>query len=450
MGGLQSCLQGSDSAEVEAGPQKEASTADHHPTISSKARSLNADAGNPPSVPWASQCVQDRQDDPWQEHVPGLHANKQQEHQVQHQHKFKPAAAAAAFPTAGMLSSTNTQGCASSACNTPAQTSSNEPQLEALLGFPSEPWMPLNPHESGPPRPACEDARLAVATFVAQLLDSVPHEPLDSLLQLACSMFNVSAALLVLCGDRCIRALRSHCSQGEFKGDPSWQNSFCGWTLSSQQPAVLVVNDTLQDARFADNVHVQSGAIRFYCGAPLVSSTGHRLGTLALVDAVPRTFDTSCLQALANIAELAVRELELQIAQQQQQQHQSQQQGTATAAGVIQEQQHQQQAADAQACRDAAARAQLLPPWLHAKQSMAARLHAGEAAGTEDAGAAGMQQGGQAPDAAAPDQQQPQVEPQQHQQQQAESRYPLQLRTAETVSRWARLRSMTVAWHLNQ
>jgi hypothetical protein len=59
--------------------------------------------------------------------------------------------------------------------------------------------------------------RLAVATYVAQRLDSVPAEPLDSLLQLACSMFNVSAALLVLCGDRCVRIVRAHCTQGEFK-----------------------------------------------------------------------------------------------------------------------------------------------------------------------------------------------------------------------------------------
>jgi hypothetical protein len=49
----------------------------------------------------------------------------------------------------------------------------------------------------------------------------VPEQPLDGLLQLACSMFNVSAALLVLCGDRCIRIVRAHCVEGEFK--VSWQ-----------------------------------------------------------------------------------------------------------------------------------------------------------------------------------------------------------------------------------
>jgi hypothetical protein len=32
--------------------------------------------------------------------------------------------------------------------------------------------------------------------------------------------------------------------------------------------------------RFHDNKYVQEIGVRFYCGAPLVSSSGHRLGTL--------------------------------------------------------------------------------------------------------------------------------------------------------------------------
>jgi len=32
--------------------------------------------------------------------------------------------------------------------------------------------------------------------------------------------------------------------------------------------------------RFADNAMVVEGGIRFYAGSPLVSSRGHRLGTL--------------------------------------------------------------------------------------------------------------------------------------------------------------------------
>jgi len=44
---------------------------------------------------------------------------------------------------------------------------------------------------------------------------------------------------------------------------------------------ILVIPDTHKDARFANNMKVVDGPkIRFYCGAPLVSRNGHRLGTL--------------------------------------------------------------------------------------------------------------------------------------------------------------------------
>jgi GAF domain-containing protein len=55
---------------------------------------------------------------------------------------------------------------------------------------------------------------------------------------------------------------------------------------------------------FHDNKYVQEIGVRFYCGAPLVSSSGHRLGTLCFADSEPRVFDTSSLQILVNFAEL--------------------------------------------------------------------------------------------------------------------------------------------------
>lgn len=44
---------------------------------------------------------------------------------------------------------------------------------------------------------------------------------------------------------------------------------------------VMVIPDATKDKRFASNPHViVPGGIRFYCGAPLIASNGHRLGTL--------------------------------------------------------------------------------------------------------------------------------------------------------------------------
>ncbi|KAL4452748.1 hypothetical protein ABPG75_008410 [Micractinium tetrahymenae] len=56
-------------------------------------------------------------------------------------------------------------------------------------------------------------------------------------------------------------------------------------------------------------------------GAPLVSSDGHILGSLGVMDVKPRTFPAGALNVICNFAELVVREMERDKAQQQAQQH---------------------------------------------------------------------------------------------------------------------------------
>ena len=42
----------------------------------------------------------------------------------------------------------------------------------------------------------------------------------------------------------------------------------------------MVIPDATRDARFAQYEAVRDGTVKFYCGAPLIASNGHRLGTL--------------------------------------------------------------------------------------------------------------------------------------------------------------------------
>lgn len=50
--------------------------------------------------------------------------------------------------------------------------------------------------------------------------------------------------------------------------------------------------------------------IRFYAGAPLVTSSGLRLGSLCVIDREPRDLDADQLNVLCNFAEVVVREIE--------------------------------------------------------------------------------------------------------------------------------------------
>lgn len=76
---------------------------------------------------------------------------------------------------------------------------------------------------------------------------------------------------------------------------------FCAYTIQGKEP--LVVEDASSDIRFSNNPWVSDDFnIRFYLGVPLVSPEGHCLGTLAVMDRVPRKMAQEKIQALILLA----------------------------------------------------------------------------------------------------------------------------------------------------
>lgn len=78
--------------------------------------------------------------------------------------------------------------------------------------------------------------------------------------------------------------------------------SFCGHAILGG-PAPMVVPDAREDARFADNPLVTGDPhVVFYAGIPLLTSRGHSIGTLCVVDDKPRELTERQMKALERLA----------------------------------------------------------------------------------------------------------------------------------------------------
>jgi GAF domain-containing protein len=84
----------------------------------------------------------------------------------------------------------------------------------------------------------------------------------------------------------------------------------CAHAIMNREP--LIIPDLRRDERFKDFPMVTSDPfIRFYAGAPLWSKSGHALGSLCVLDRVPRELSSSQIEGLEALGRQVVSQLEL-------------------------------------------------------------------------------------------------------------------------------------------
>lgn len=156
------------------------------------------------------------------------------------------------------------------------------------------------------PLPANEARRLAVLNE-CKILNTAPEKAFDDIARLAAYIAQTPIALVSLVdAERQWFKARVGLAAPETHRDLA----FCAHTIL--QTDILIVPDSFADDRFTDNPLVRGEPhVRFYAGVPLITSEGAALGSLCVIDHVPRQLDADQINALKTLAHQVVRQLEL-------------------------------------------------------------------------------------------------------------------------------------------
>jgi len=143
------------------------------------------------------------------------------------------------------------------------------------------------------PLPENESDRLKVLQDY-QILNSIDEVEFDRITELASLICETPISLISLI-DKDRQWFKSKVGLGV--NETPRELAFCRYAILDQ--TIMEVKDACLDERFKDNSLVTGDPnIRFYAGYPLIDSSGFALGTLCVIDRVPRTLSQPQKRAL--------------------------------------------------------------------------------------------------------------------------------------------------------
>jgi len=156
--------------------------------------------------------------------------------------------------------------------------------------------------------PENETARLeALKSF--GILDTPPDGAFDRITKLATAIFNVPIAIISLVDTDRIWFKSAHgLSLNQIDREPG----LCASAILEND--LYVVNDAANDARTLVNPLVAGEfGLKFYAAAPLQTEAQFNLGTLCIIDKVPRTLTEKEGIILKQLADVVMDEMELRL-----------------------------------------------------------------------------------------------------------------------------------------
>jgi diguanylate cyclase (GGDEF)-like protein len=158
------------------------------------------------------------------------------------------------------------------------------------------------------PSGAEEGARLAALRTYC-VLDTGREARFDDLTGLAASICETPLSLVSLVDTNRLFFKSAH---GIDIREVPYADFFCSHAI--RQRDMFIVPDANEDTRFAGHpLVVDSPRVRFYAGAPLITPQDQALGTLCVVDFVPRTLQVKQVETLRVLARQVMWQLELNL-----------------------------------------------------------------------------------------------------------------------------------------
>ncbi|MFJ6699954.1 PP2C family protein-serine/threonine phosphatase [Streptomyces sp. NPDC091272] len=168
---------------------------------------------------------------------------------------------------------------------------------------PDGPWLKAVP-------PTDVEAARMEAVRRYDILDTPPDGAFDRVAAMAARLFDVPvASVTIVDADRIwFKAVHGLDGVAQIGRDPG----LCGSAILRDD--TLVIPDTTTDPAACTNPLVTGDlGVRFYAGAPIITSDGHRLGTVNILDTKPRLITEDDTATLADLAAMVLDAMELRL-----------------------------------------------------------------------------------------------------------------------------------------
>ena len=164
----------------------------------------------------------------------------------------------------------------------------------------------------GLPAILSDPVRLAALAASGQA-GSAPEQVFDDLARLAARVTGCGISAITFVGET--RTFWKSVPHLPYGGVDQWQNAvgddFCYFPIGMDGP--FIVEDAGNDPRTAGHPAIGPWGVGAWAGFPIVSTDGHAIGSMCVIDASPRVWKASELETLAILARAVSNEVNLRV-----------------------------------------------------------------------------------------------------------------------------------------